>query len=156
MKVELQSNRRLFINLTLLPLIFITIALIIGFLIDIEGALENIFGIVMCIIFDLIFFVILILLIALPKPTCNCDSENIIISRKNIETKINVNEIEYIHFQTLKFKKFFLVLIGGVIDEGLMKIHIKTIDNKKYEFGYVNLKDAKKIKELYPNLMEIL
>ena len=59
-------------------------------------------------------------------------------------------------FYAFKWKYLITMYMGDLADGGATKIHIFLKNGEKIELGYIYLKDAKKVHELYPNLMEIV
>lgn len=149
--MTLKSDRRFIIYIIMLGLVPISIC----FIISILGLIFAPEDIIEAFIIGLILFiVILVLFIALlkPKPFYEFNKNEIIINKKGIVQKIDINNIS--SMQYYKFKLLYLIPIF-LPEVGCMKIHINDKENNKYELGFISYKNAKKVQEIYPEILKI-
>ena len=131
---------------SLIGLIIVILDLIFNY--DISGIVELIAFLVFSIGFGIAVFVTLLK----PKPFYEFSSKEIIINKKGVIQKIQIDNISSMKYY--KVKLLYLILL--VLPEGgYMKIHITDKDNIKYQIGFISYKNAKKVQTLYPDLLEI-
>lgn len=157
--MNLKSNRRFIIYLCLPFLIISSIFLmflIISFIINHETRLEKIFILILFITIELIMISIILIAKYWKGKSYSFNADEIGVYNKGVLQKtIQVSNIEYMHYYPWKFHYFITMFAGSLNEGGAMKIHVKEKDGKKHELGFIGLKDARKLKKIYNDLMII-
>ncbi len=154
MGIELKSNRKIYIMLLAITLSIILLLFAIGLIVDYNEFVESYVELIVFGAIFLIFLVILLILIFKPRPKFIFEENKIIIIKNKVKIEIKITDIQSMEYFAFKWQYIFLVFLGA-IENGATKIHIKLKNNEKIELGYIYLKDAEKVKEIYPNLMKI-
>ena len=154
--MELKSNRKLYICIIAITLSVFILIFAIGSIIDFNSLLEQkaellVFGLIF-LLFLLAFFVLIIK----PRPKYIFEKDKITIIKNKTKTEIQISDIQSMKFYAFRWKYLITMYIGDLTDGGVTKIHIILKNGEKIELGYIYLKDAKSVQEIYPNLMEII
>ena len=128
----------------------------IGLIVDFNGLLERKAELITFGIIFLLFLFALLILIFKPRPKFIFEENKITIIKNKNKTEISISDIQSMKFYAFKWKYLITMYMGDLADGGVTKIHIFLKNGEKIELGYIYLKDAKKVQELYPNLMEIV
>lgn len=84
------------------------------------------------------------------------DNDSIkICNKKGIYEVINTADIELIHYRSFKFRYIITIFFGELNECGAWKLFIKFKDNTTQLLCFFDLKSAKKIKELYGDIVTI-
>ena len=149
----LKSDRAFIKRMVIPGFIFSLIGLIIVILDlifnhETSGIVELIAFLVFSIGFGIAVFVTLLK----PKPFYEFGSKEIIINKKGVIQKIQIDNISSMKYYKVKL----LYLITLFFPEGgCMKIHITDKENNNYQLGFISYKNAMKVQILYPDLLKI-
>ena len=159
MKIELKSNNKLILTITLIFTIFVTIATIVyifAICLDIWNARRCWQGVFIFVVFEIIA-VTVVLVIKF------CNWKRYIFSKESIEVykkdklinKVSIVDIKSIEYFRRRLLWTILSFFGGCMYFNWM-LGIELNDGKKLHFGYFSKKDAKRLKdELYGDLITI-
>lgn len=153
---ELKSNRKIYIYIIVIALSIFVLFFAIGLIVDFNGLLERKAELITFGIIFLLFLFALLILIFKPRPKFIFEENKITIIKNKNKTEISISDIQSMKFYAFKWKYLITMYMGDLADGGVTKIHIFLKNGEKIELGYIYLKDAKKVQELYPNLMEIV
>lgn len=154
--IELKSNRKLYIYTLVITLSIFILIFTVGLIIDFNGLLERKAELIVFGIIFLLFLTVLLVLIIKPRPQFIFEENKITVIKNKERTEIPISDIQSMKFYAFKWKYLITMYMGDLADGGVTKIHIFLKNGEKIELGYIYLKDAKKVQELYPNLMEIV
>ena len=79
-----------------------------------------------------------------------------VYSRKKHISKIDIADIEIIYYHPFRFRYLITMFSGELADGGAWKIHLKLKDGTKKSLAFFSIKDVKKIKKFYGDLVEIV
>lgn len=83
--------------------------------------------------------------------------DTIEVYKKNIfQYSINISDIQTMNYYPFKLHYIVTIYTGALAEGGAWKIHITTKDQEKHSLGYISQSDARKIQQMYPNLMKIM
>ncbi len=158
MQIELESNRS-FIIKALLPIFFIgcfmTIFCIFGILLDVFEIRDNIYLLFIFLGYDMFFFGIILFAKCFRYMSYKfSESEIAIYRRGKLIEKINILDIEEIHFYRWKFRYIITIYAGALNEGGCWKLHLWLKNGTKKELAFFSVKDANMLKEkLYNDLI---
>ncbi len=159
MKIELKSNNKLILTITLIFTIFVTIATIVyifAICLDIWNARRCWQGVFIFVVFEIIA-VTVVLVIKF------CNWKRYIFSKESIEVykkdklinKVSIVDIKNINYVRGKWWSPILEFCSGCV-YNTWTLDIELTEGKKLHFGYFSKKDAKRLKdELYGDLITI-
>lgn len=153
--MKFSSDRR-FILYLILPVLIISAILTIILLVDMFIFPQEITGaFILMLIFLIISILVLCYILLKPKPTFIFNENNIIIKKDNNIEEISIENVKKMTYYRVRWYYIFILAFVQLPEGGCMKIHIIEDNNTKHLLGFISYKNAKKIKELYPNLLNI-
>ena len=156
MQIKLKSNRRFIFNILLPGVIIITIGvLFIAIAMLVEYDSEFLLPLIILAGFDLVYILVLLITKFRPHPIYIFSSSEILVNRKKQQYKIETSNIELMHYYPFRWYYIITIFAGALNEGGAMKIHVKEKNGKKHQLGYIGEKDARKLKEIYPDLLTI-
>ena len=153
--MEFSSDRRFMLYLILPVLIInaiLTIILLVGMFIYPQEITD---AFILVLIFLIISILVLCYILLKPKPAFTFNENNIIIKKNNNIEEINIENISKMTYYRFRWFYVFILAFAQLPEGGCMKIHVIENNNTKHLLGFISYKNAKKIKELYPNLLNI-
>lgn len=154
--VVLKSNRKFYIFVFAIGLGLCLLLFLLGLIFDFSELLERKAELITFGIIFLLFLFALLILIFKPRPKFAFEENKITIIKNKNKTEILISDIQSMKFYAFKWKYLITMYMGDLADGGITKIHVFLKNGEKIELGYIYLKDARKIQEIYPSLMEII
>jgi len=159
-KIELKSNRS-FILKTFLPFAIIAslfiVIMIIGLIIDFDNMSQNILVLLLFIAIDICYIVgILIAKYYKGKSYIFYYNKIEIYNKGKFQYEIEVGNIRTMNYYPFKWHYIITIYAGSLNEGGAWKIHITDSQGKKQTLGFIVYKDAKRLQQLYPDLLKIM
>ncbi|XMB73004.1 hypothetical protein RJI07_03600 [Mycoplasmatota bacterium WC30] len=163
MEIKLESNRKFMLYYTISFAVVFTALLFVMFIGQAIGSWTIIekpgdLGFVITIIVIDIILIIATLLIIFYKGKCYIFKEDAIEIYKHnkLIESIKMTTIERMEYYPFRLHYLITIFLGALPDGGAWKFHLFNYEGNKYLLGFIGEKDAYRIKELYPNKVNIM
>lgn len=75
-----------------------------------------------------------------------------VYNKDKLQYTININDINTMRYYPFKWHYIVTIFAGALNEGGAWKIHITDYHNIKHSLGFISYEDAKKLKQMYPEL----
>lgn len=159
MSIEIKSNIRfmlkVFLPFAILGFV-LNIAMITTFIAQKEIADSDLMFFIIFLVME-IFLVALVLFLRFYKGKCyKFFEDKVLVYNKGIFiNEISLEEIESMQYFKFKFR-YIITIFAGALNEGsCWRLYLKFKNGAKANLAFFSIKDIKKLKELYSNLITV-